>query len=467
MKGTTLAVVYKKAITALYKALNKSSVLIVQKTKKIRKYLPFLRAQASRKIYLIRKQLWLSIKITLRKLVQVNQIVVHEILQYDHDVERPTWHITRSTSHAHQKIVMHGSLIFTSVLVAVAIAGLYTAPKIATKVVEITMKISPTPIVTLTPSPTPTPDLVDQMSPADRIGQLFMIRVTGDTLTDETKQYISRVQPGGIVLMRDNISDITGTKALVDDVQKIVRNKLFIAVDQEGGTVLRLPWDENTSIAGDHTAALSKIGANTNLAPILDRAVVGGYIHDRAYATDSATIIQKSQLLTDVQKKMQIISVGKHFPGIGRATEDPHARIAQINAYAQELEDDIAPFEQLKERLDMVMSSHVRYSALDGANPATFSYQIMTELLRNKVDYTGIAITDDLNMDSVVSQRDKYTRALQAGHDMLLTLEPAVQVDLAIEEVAQATRSGRLRMQSIDERARRIIDLKRKFGLVQ
>lgn len=467
MKGTTLAVVYKKAITALYKALNKSSALVTLLSKTVRKYHVFSRGRVQKNVKLIRKQIYLSIRSTLQKLFQVNQIVVHEIQQYDHEVERPTWHITRSTSHAHQKIVLHGSLMFTAALVAVAIAGLYTAPKIMTKVVEITMKITPTPMVTQAPSPTPTPDLVAQMSPADRIGQLFMIRVAGDTLTDETKQYITRVQPGGVVLMRDNISDISGTKALVDDLQMLVHHKLFIAVDQEGGTVLRLPWDENTSIAGDHTAALTKIDANTNLAPILDRAVDGGYIHDRAYATDSATIIRKSQEVIDAQKKMDIISVGKHFPGIGRATEDPHARIAQINAYAQELEDDIAPFEQLKDKLEMVMSSHVRYSALDGANPATFSYQIMTDLLRNKVGYTGVAITDDLNMDSVVSQRDKYTRALQAGHDMLLTLEPAVQVDLAIEEVAQATRSGRLRMQSIDERVRRIIDLKHKFGLVQ
>ncbi len=467
MKGTTLAVVYKKAITALYKALNQSSALIVQHTKKIRKYHPFSSTRLSRKIRLIRKQLWLSVRSTSRKLFQVNQIVVHEIQQYDHEVERPTWHITRNTSHAHQKIVLHGSLMFTAALVAVAIAGLYTAPKIMTKMVEITMKITPTPMITQAPSPTPTPDLVAQMSPADRIGQLFMIRVAGDVLTDDTRQYITQAQPGGVVLMRDNISDIAGTKALVEDLQKLVRHKLFIAVDQEGGTVLRLPWDENTEVAGDHTAALTKIGANTNLAPILDRAIDGGYIRDRAYATDSATVIQKSQAVIDAQKKMSIVSVGKHFPGIGRATEDPHARIAQINAYAQELEDDIAPFEQLKNKLDMMMSSHVRYSALDGANPATFSYQIMTELLRNKVGYTGVAITDDLNMDSVVSQRDKYTRALQAGHDMLLTLEPSVQVDLAIEEVAQATRSGRLRMQSIDERVRRIIDLKRKFGLVQ
>ena len=76
-------------------------------------------------------------------------------------------------------------------------------------------------------------------------------------------------------------------------------------------------------------------------------------------------------------------------------------------------------------------------------------------------------MTYDLNMDSIVGQKDKYVRGLQAGHDLLLTLEPTSQVKLAFDEIAQATTSGRLRMSDIDESVKRILKLKRQYGLIQ
>jgi len=462
MKGTTQAVVYKKTVKALYKALRKSSFLVHRfaNKKNVKRFL----VQFHRHISIYRRFFGHKLHSLSHRTIDA---CISQVKSFDQSFPSPSWDISRKTSHVHRRVITHGTLSMTAVLVAITIVGIFGGPQIVTSVKKTVSKVTTTAIITTAPLPTPTPDLTERMSPADRIGQLFMIRVPGDVLTEETRQFIQKVQPGGIVLMRENISDIAGTKALVRDLQQSVKFKLFVAVDQEGGTVLRLPWDTNTSVAGDHTTALAQIEANTNLAPILDLAVEGAYIHDRAYASDSASITQRSQELVDAQHTANILSVGKHFPGIGRALDDPHARIPLINAGIQELDEDLAPFAQLKEKLDMVMSSHVRYSSLDGANPATFSYQIMTEILRNKVGYRGIAITDDLNMDSVVSQRDKYTRALQAGHDMLLTLEPSIQVGLAIDEVAQATRSGRLRMESIDTRVRRIIELKRTFGLIE
>jgi beta-N-acetylhexosaminidase len=266
--------------------------------------------------------------------------------------------------------------------------------------------------------------------------------------------------------MQDNITDIANTKQFVDAIKNELHIMPFIAVDQEGGSVLRLPWDINTSIGGDHTDALLKVGANVNLAPVLDRSTPAGYIRSRALATDSATIVRRATEMLAYQRQNQIVSVGKHFPGIGRALDDPHAKIPVIYATRADLESDLAPFRELHTTLDMMMTSHVRYPTWDSVSPATFSRSIATEILRNDVQYEGVLITDDLNMTSVVGEKDKYLRALLAGHDLLLSLEPTSQIRSAFQDIATATVSGRLRIEGINERVHRILKLKREKGLL-
>ena len=377
------------------------------------------------------------------------------------------WINTFHTSHAHQKVVRYTSIISTAMIVALIALGTLAAPRIVKETKQIVAQLQPPTSTPIPPSPTPTIDPISGMTSGQKIGQLFIIRVSGSEVDEMTKKQLSQIQPGGIILMRDNLTDEKTTKKLVDELQSTSQIGLLVSVDQEGGSVLRIPWDENKSLGGDHTQALTRVGVNTNLAPVLDLKVPGGYIAERAYATDAASITRTATDMITIQSTKKIMSVGKHFPGIGRVTDDPHSRIALVTASRQELEEDVAPFHNLLNQLDMIMSSHVRYSSLDSVNPATFSYAIMTNLLRDQMHYTGVTITDDMNMDSIVAQRDKYIRALQAGHDMILTLEPSIQVQMAFDEVASATRSGRLTMNQIDEKASRILTMKRRFGLMK
>ncbi|MEI7653611.1 MAG: glycoside hydrolase family 3 N-terminal domain-containing protein [bacterium] len=439
MKGITLFVVYK----TLYRTLHRKYRFLTRSTNKLlrisRKYTPIL---IRRMIVLLKK--------------------LHAYFSFS--IAPPQWLINRRTSHAHLIVIRYTTLLATLFMGICIGIMLISARHIVEKATEV---MSQVPRYLATPTPTPTPDVLAAMSPAQRIAQLLMVRIPGNQITDETAEFVSTLRPGGIILMRDNITDMAGTKSLVESLQSQLKPRALIAVDQEGGSVQRLPWDTNQNISGDHTEALRKIGANVNLAPVLDRAFPDGYIRARTYASESAMIITKATDMIEAQHAHHIASVGKHFPGIGRATEDPHARIPLITASQSELVDDMAPFSILAPQLDMIMSSHVIYTSVDYANPTTFSRILITGTLRQKMGYAGVIVTDDLNMDSIVGQKDKYVRALQAGHDLLLTLEPTSQVKLAFDEIAQATASGRLRMSDIDESVRRILAVKHRYGLVE
>lgn len=434
MKGVTLFVVYKR----LYRTLQIARRFLTRSTKKISRYF---------------RQHPLSIP---HHLFTPTNIFVKSI-------HPPRWHINRHTSHAHVLVIRYTTLLVTLIMGICIGIILISARRIVDKTSEVIEQVQHMG----SPSPTPAVDVFASMSPAQRIAQLLMVRVPGNQITDETAEFLSTLRPGGIILMRDNITDMAGTKSLVDSLQSHLKPRALIAVDQEGGSVQRLPWDTNQHIAGDHTDALLKIGANVNLAPVLDRGLPDGYIRGRTYASESAQIISMATHMIQMQHSHHIASVGKHFPGIGRATEDPHARIPLITASHNELSEDIEPFLKLAPHLDMIMTSHVLYTSLDPTNPTTFSRRLITDILRQKIAYTGVIITDDLNMDSVVGQKDKYVRALQAGHDLLLTLEPTSQVKIAFDEIAQATMTGRLRMKDIDESVKRILAIKQRYGLVE
>lgn len=469
MKGITLFVVYK----ILYRTLRRTYRFLTRSTKKLLLKLAITlvpnllssprrrRSKETRIKFFFNRIFRKSIPDLIRKIIILLKMLY---AYFSFSIAPPHWRINRCTSHAHLIVIRYTTLLAT-LFMGICIGVILIS---ARHIVETTTQtLSQTSLIKITPPPTPIADVLAGMSPARRIAQLLMVRVPGNQITDETAEFLAALQPGGVILMRDNITDMAGTRSLVDSIQSQMHDRAFVAVDQEGGSVQRLPWDTNQNIAGDHTEALRKIGANVNLAPVLDRAITGGYIQARTYASDSASIITKASQMIQVQHANHIASVGKHFPGIGRATEDPHARIPLITATQSELGEDIAPFVTLAPQLDMIMSSHVIYTSIDYANPTTFSHILITGMLRNKIGYTGIIVSDDLNMDSIVGQRDKYVRSLHAGHDLLLTLEPTSQVRLAFDEIAQATASGRLRMSDIDESVKRILTVKRLYGLIQ
>lgn len=324
--------------------------------------------------------------------------------------------------------------------------------------------------------------IVVNMTPAEKVGQMMMIGIQGDTVTDDSLYMLHQYHIGGVILFDRNLVSAEQTKKLNEDLQVQAEEKvpLFIGIDEEGGDVVRgrsfiQPPSSQRQIgaAGDLTAAegaanrtakeLKELGFNVNFAPVAD---VG--TSSRSFSTDPETV--KKFVLASVQgyEKNRMIYAMKHFPGIGRSTVDSHKDVSEITASRERLAaSDIVPFKAVIDAAQpedyFILVSHLKYPAYDADNPASLSKAVQTDLLRGELGYRGIIVTDDMEMGAVAkyaSFRDVGVRAVQAGADIVLVChEYAHETDVYLG-LLDAVESGEIPMERIDESVRRIVKAK-------
>ena len=324
--------------------------------------------------------------------------------------------------------------------------------------------------------------IVVNMTPAEKVGQMMMIGIQGDTVTDDSLYMLHQYHIGGVILFDRNLVSAEQTKKLNEDLQVQAEEKvpLFIGIDEEGGDVVRgrsfiQPPSSQRQIgaAGDLTAAegaanrtakeLRELGFNVNFAPVAD---VG--TSSRSFSTDPETV--KKFVLASVQgyEKNRMIYAMKHFPGIGRSTVDSHKDVSEITASRERLAaSDIVPFKAVIDVAQpedyFILVSHLKYPAYDADNPASLSKAVQTDLLRGELGYRGIIVTDDMEMGAVAkyaSFRDVGVRAVQAGADIVLVChEYAHETDVYLG-LLDAVESGEIPMERIDESVRRIVKAK-------
>ena len=324
--------------------------------------------------------------------------------------------------------------------------------------------------------------IVVNMTPTEKVGQMMMIGIQGDTVTDDSLYMLHQYHIGGVILFDRNLVSAEQTKKLNEDLQVQAEEKvpLFIGIDEEGGDVVRgrsfiQPPSSQRQIgaAGDLTAAegaanrtakeLKELGFNVNLAPVAD---VG--TSSRSFSTDPETV--KKFVLASVQgyEKNRMIYAMKHFPGIGRSTVDSHKDVSEITASRERLAaSDIVPFKAVIDAAQpedyFILVSHLKYPAYDADNPASLSKAVQTDLLRGELGYRGIIVTDDMEMGAVAkyaSFRDVGVRAVQAGADIVLVChEYAHETDVYLG-LLDAVESGEIPMERIDESVRRIVKAK-------
>ncbi len=324
--------------------------------------------------------------------------------------------------------------------------------------------------------------IVVNMTPAEKVGQMMMIGIQGDTVTDDSLYMLHQYHIGGVILFDRNLVSAEQTKKLNEDLQVQAEEKvpLFIGIDEEGGDVVRgrsfiQPPSSQRQIgaAGDFTAAegtanrtakeLKELGFNVNFAPVAD---VG--TSSRSFSTDPETV--KKFVLASVQgyEKNRMIYAMKHFPGIGRSTVDSHKDVSEITASRERLAaSDIVPFKAVIDAAQpedyFILVSHLKYPAYDADNPASLSKAVQTDLLRGELGYRGIIVTDDMEMGAVAkyaSFRDVGVRAVQAGADIVLVChEYAHETDIYLG-LLDAVESGEIPMERIDESVRRIVKAK-------
>ena len=325
--------------------------------------------------------------------------------------------------------------------------------------------------------------IVASMSKTEKIGQMVMIGIQGTKVDDDSLYMLNQYHMGGVILFDRNMESPEQVKQLTSDLQSQSNEKvpLFIGIDEEGGDVVRMaekltppPSQKEIGETGDIEQAkiwaiktaksLKDMGINVNFAPVADV----GSNDKRSYSTDTNTVIDFVRAATKGYQQENIIYSLKHFPGIGKGKVDSHIDSSSIDVAKEVLmTEDILPFKTIIDESDpndyFILVSHLKYLALDEEYPASLSSKIMTDLLRNKLGYKGIIITDDMEMGAVANHNDFRSigvKAVKAGADIVLVCHEYEHQQEVYLGLLDAVNSGEISQERIDESVKRIIKVK-------
>ena len=289
-----------------------------------------------------------------------------------------------------------------------------------------------------------------------------------------------------------NIQNPFQLESLTSKLQSLTKHHILIAVDEEGGLVSRLGKTDgflrisSAKKVGEgglknakkiyHRLALElkNYGINCDFAPVVDlslnpnnRVIVKA---GRSFGKSPKKVIKYAKIFIKELKKEGVISVLKHFPGHGSSLEDSHNGFVDISDRWQK--EELLPYKKLikADMADMIMTAHVFNKNLDDKYPATLSYSITTELLRKKIGYKGVVITDDLQMRAITkhySLKESVKLAIKAGADLLLfanQLDKEINIQKIIDFIYQETKNDKKLLQNIIKANKRIFSLKKKYN---
>ncbi len=325
----------------------------------------------------------------------------------------------------------------------------------------------------------------------NHLGQMFCVSLTSTSLTAEERRMLTLVRPGCVILFARNCQNPAEVRGLTDELRGLLGQDVLIAIDQEGGRVDRLraflppmPAAEEVVAGGRQAAtkhgsltarALRLLGVNFNFAPVLDylpadsRGVRNG-LETRTFGPTPAEISENASAYLRSLQNGGVIGCLKHFPGLGGALLDPHEDFPVVRFSAGEIAaNDLLPFRgMLQSKLaQAVMVGHAAYPHLEADNssltPASLSPRIVGGLLREGMDFDGVAVTDDLTMGAAIkaagSLPEAARRAVNASQDLLLLCDSPDKIEEVHTALAQATARGEInqaRPGESDARLRRL-----------
>ncbi|MBQ2937682.1 MAG: beta-N-acetylhexosaminidase [Clostridia bacterium] len=333
---------------------------------------------------------------------------------------------------------------------------------------------------------------IEDLTLEEKIGQMFMIGMDTNYITERIRTMINKYKIGGIILYRKNFNTYQDMLKLINDLKCLnKKNKLplFIAVDQEGGRVNRMPSEIKNLPAAHKLASigntdiiknsakitgelLKKSGFNLNFAPVLDikRFNLSHAIGDRCYGENKEDV---SKYGISVMKELQnqgIISVIKHFPGHGSTKQDSHILLPVINSSIEYLEnEDMYPFQQaINNGADAILVGHLLIKKTTGIYPASLSRKFITKYLRKKFRFKGLVITDDLKMKAIkliYGPNLAVEKAIQAGNDIIIFRFSHAEEIRIFERTLNLIRKGKIRESRINKSVQRIIKMKEKYNI--
>jgi beta-N-acetylhexosaminidase len=319
-----------------------------------------------------------------------------------------------------------------------------------------------------------------------QVGQLLILGFEGTSPTPSLDTMLRSIQPGGTILFARNIESAQQTYELNAHIHKTQRIAPFLCVDLEGGTVDRLRkvvahapdvasiaatgqkkvYQRHGRVIGEEVRAL---GFNVDFAPVLDLGFEAsqGVLGSRTAAAEPKKAIAYASAFLDGLAKANVLGSGKHFPGLGEGNLDTHNAMAVIPKTFKRLwEEDLRPYRELKKKLPFVMVAHAAYPAVTkAAVPASLSPKWMRGILREKIGYPGVIISDDLEMGAALSQgaiEDVSVETLRAGADMFLICRNEDFIWRSYEAVLRAAERERRFAAHIAAACDRVLRLKAK-----
>lgn len=323
-----------------------------------------------------------------------------------------------------------------------------------------------------------------------QVGQLLIFGFDGTTVSAKLRSALATMQPGGIILFARNIESPQQTHALLRDCRKQVATPMFLCVDMEGGTVDRLKdvISPSPSVAevfasrerrlfrlhgrliGREIAAL---GFNVDFAPVLDL----GFEASRKVLTSRTTSANPKDAIGYAReflkglKDEHILGCGKHFPGLGEAALDTHHKLPSIDKPWKKLwNEDLLPYRTLRRELPFVMVAHCAYPSVTGDDtPASLSKKWMRDILRKRIGYKGLVVSDDLEMGGVLaaaSIEEAAIETLRAGADIFLVCHNEEHVWRTYNAVLQEAERDKKFAKIVAEAAKRLLSAKKKSSSI-
>lgn len=305
-------------------------------------------------------------------------------------------------------------------------------------------------------------------------GSLLVVGLGGTELTALERAWLRLVRPGGVILFKRNVTDRAQTRALLDEATNLGAPQAIRCVDVEGGTVNRLrdalaalPSAQavgaaarrlrKPALAGEHgeliARAVKAFGFNTTLAPVVDLGLpeAAEVLGSRPAGVNAAEVISYARPYLAALAANGVVGCGKHFPGLGGASGDTHFVTPEIRrTWNQIWNEDLVPYRELHAAMPMIMMNHAAYPATRGGNrPASASDFWITKVLRKRIGYGGIILSDDLEMGGILKflpVEQAAIAAIRAGSDVIEICHSAELILRSYEAIlTEAERSAAFR----------------------
>ena len=317
-------------------------------------------------------------------------------------------------------------------------------------------------------------------------GQLLVMGFASAEPTAHLRGLLNQLQPGGVVLFTRNLKTPRQTWELLRQCRRQLRVPPFLAVDMEGGTVDRFrqllgpsPAAVEVFASGDRRLfrrhgrvigeAAKSLGFNVDFAPVLDLAFPASLsaLGSRAVSADPSEVILYAREFLAGLDDAGVLGCGKHFPGLGEGSLDSHHHLPVIEKPWKKLwAEDLVPYRRLRSRLPLVMVCHAAYPAVTrDETPASLSQKWISGVLRQKIGYRGLVLSDDLDMGGVLAAapiEEAAVQTLRAGADMYLVCQKEENAVRAWEAVVREAERDRTFARRLGAASRRLLAFKKK-----